>query len=681
MSAVPSTVAPPAARISVRALAWRLALPSLFLASCAFQILQSRGHVTPSVFEDELLYPKLSQSIAAGHWMEIRGEHFWFPSIVAPLLQAPAWLLDSMTASYTYAKALNAVVMSAAVVPAYWIARLVVRRSFALVVAAATVASPAMVYHPYLMTEAAGYPVFLLAVYVFVRAAAEPSRRLGIAVPAVWLLAAATRMQFAVLPLAYVAAVAVCGRWRRQALPFGLFLALGGTVVLLPGALGQYARASEGHYAPGAVAHWMLTNGALLPYSVGLAVVPGALLGVGYALFHPRFRAERAFAAVALTTTVLTIGEAALVSAGEGRRPIERYLFYVTPLVFTGFFAYVERGAPRRIVQLGIAGALGLLLSQFSLSGLTGTAAFFFDSVTETAYANTAFRIGLPNASLLFALLPLALGALAVVAPLGRAKAALFVAFAAIAVELAGGSAVASTDQLVSGFTHRTYSSNPPNWLDESGLGPARYVVLPHADPFVDDDLESWNRNIRGVVLLQTAPQDRFARSVGRVRSDGTLEIDDRPAAPQLLVFNTTGSAVGLEGRVVARPRPGLVAYRIPRGAHVRWLASGLSPDGWTGTRLRYRVWPARPSASGAYRLTLSLPAGEKPRMAELVVAGGAPRHFTIRGGDTLRLRVPVRGVQPPLLQLSMQAPPGPFGGRTLGVRVPSLGYVPRPKP
>src|SRR5947209_17740765 len=193
MSAVSQTAAPSAVLISVRALARRLALPLVFATSCAYQFLQSRAHVTPTVFSDELLYAKLSQAVAAGHGLAIRGQHYAFPAPVAPLLQAPVWLFSSMTEGYAAAKLLNAVIMSAAALPAYWLARRLVRPSFALLVAAATVATPAMVYHAYLMSEAAAYPVFVLAIAVLVRAAAEPSRLDAVVVPLVCALAVGTR--------------------------------------------------------------------------------------------------------------------------------------------------------------------------------------------------------------------------------------------------------------------------------------------------------------------------------------------------------------------------------------------------------------------------------------------------------------------------------------------------------
>ena len=108
---------------------------------CAQQERRSRGHATPTIFNDELLYAKLSQSLAAGHGLAIRGEQFFFPAPLASVVLAPVWWLHSMTDAYAAAKLLNAALMSAAAFPAYWLARRIVRPSFALLTALATVAA------------------------------------------------------------------------------------------------------------------------------------------------------------------------------------------------------------------------------------------------------------------------------------------------------------------------------------------------------------------------------------------------------------------------------------------------------------------------------------------------------------------------------------------------------------
>jgi hypothetical protein len=632
-----------------RAVTRTFALPLLFVTATLYHFLQSRGHATLTVFNDELLYTKLSQSLAAGHGLSIRGEHFYFPSPLAPLVQAPVWLLHSMPQAYAAAKLLNAAVMSAAVFPAYWLARRVVRPNYALVTAAATVATPAMVYHGYLMSEALAYPVFLFSVLVLVRAVEKPT----IAVPFLCAAAIATRAQFLVLPLAYLAAVAVCerGSYRRHLVPVTVTSVLLVVLVGVPGALGQYGEATHIGHDPGAIAHWALTTGSLMPFSLGLAIVPGALFGFTLLRRTP-------LGVISIACTVLFLGQAALIAAGEAHRPLERYVFYVTPLVFLAFFAYVERGAPwrRAYTLFTIVGAV--MLSLVSFPGLTGTAGFFFDSFTLTGFARASFYLGLTNASLLYALAPLALGGLA----LAVRRIPLVLATVAIAVSLATGIGVYATDRLATGFAARTFNAEPADWLDRSGLGPATYLVLPGADFFVGTGLESWNRDVHHLAVLQAQPPDPFPSSVARVDRDGTLDLG---TPSRIVVANIAGSAIGLDGKVIARPRKDLVAYRLPAHPHVRWLAGGLAPDRWTGAKLRYQAWPVRP---GRYELTLTVPRGEQPRRVWI-----GKRTFVVAGAT--HVNVPTTGG--PLI-LQVKVPNAPLGARALGVQVLGLRFVPR---
>jgi hypothetical protein len=650
MSAVSTT--PARTSVGAVALPRLLALPFLFVAATAYHFLQSRGHATPTVFNDELLYAKLSQSLAAGHGLAIRGEHFFFPAPLAPLVQAPAWLLGSMTDAYAVAKLINAAVMSAAVFPAYWIARRLVRPSFALLTAAAAVATPAMVYHGYLMSEALAYPVFLCVVALIVRGVEKPS----VVVPVACALAVATRVQFLVLPLAYLAAVAVCerGNYRRHVVPATLTAALVAALVGIPGALGQYGEATHIGHAPGAVAHWALTTGYLIPFSLGLAIVPGAILGLGLLWRQP-------FGVVTIACTALFLAQAAVIAAGEAERPLERYVFYVTPLLFIAFFAYVERGAPGRLRYVLLTAVGAVALSLVSFPGLTGTAAFFFDSFTLTGFARVAYYTGLPNASLLYALAPLALGAVG----LAIRRAPQLVAGIAIVLAFATGAGVYATDRLATGFTAQRFNASPPDWLDRSGLGPATYLVLPQSDYFIGTSLESWNREVRHVAVLQSQPPDPFPSTVARVTRDGRLHLG--AAGGRTVVVNVAGSSISLNGRVVARPRPGLVAYRlVPGTTRVRWLAKGLASDGWTGTTLRYQAWPIR---AGRYDLTLAIPSGTERRRVRI---GG--RTLTVVAGRPQHLTVPTDG-RP--LELKVEVPNAPLGGRVLGVKVLALRFAP----
>jgi hypothetical protein len=238
------------------------------------------------------------------------------------------------------------------------------------------------------------------------------------------------------------------------------------------------------------------------------------------------------------------------------------------------------------------------------------------------------------------------------------------VAAAAIAVALVTGAAAYATDRLATGFSARTFNASPPDWLDRSGLGPATYLVLPQSDYFLGTNLESWNREVKHVALLQAQAPDPFPASMASVERDGRLVLGHET---HTLVVNVAGSAIGLDGRIVARPIHGLVAYRIPPNAHVHWLADGLAPDRWTSTRLRYQAWPVQ---SGRYELTIAVPRGEKLRNVR--VAG---KTITVRPGTRRHLSVPTNGGP---LEMRIAVPDAPaLQTRYLGVKVLALRFVP----
>src|SRR3954449_2006395 len=88
MSAVPAQPAVETVAIP-RALARRLALPVVFAVATVYHFLQSRGHATPTVFNDELLYAKLSKSVAAGDGPPPPGGDLFFPAHPPPPTTPP----------------------------------------------------------------------------------------------------------------------------------------------------------------------------------------------------------------------------------------------------------------------------------------------------------------------------------------------------------------------------------------------------------------------------------------------------------------------------------------------------------------------------------------------------------------------------------------------------------------
>ncbi len=395
----PVVDAPPGRARSRR---WPLALVALFCVATLYHWLQSRGHVTPAVFTDELMFSELARSLAEGNGLTVRGRDFPFPAVVPVLFQAPAWLLGGASA-YALAKTLNAVLMCLAVFPAWGLARLVLRPGHAFCVAVATVAGGAMLYHSYLTSEAVAYPIYLLAVAVCVRALAEPSRRWDIAAVLVLVLAVLTRAQFAALPVAFLVAVLLVGRpLRRHAVALVALgaLAVGAAVQGVSG-LGFYAGAGQLDYSVVETLRWAGWTAGLLPFTAGLLVVPGALMGLGYAMTKARSRAERAFGVMALLLLVAGPLQAGLIASGEADRPLERYVFYAVPLLFVSFFLYVERGAPRRMLYAGVALALGGLALALPLASLA-VDPFSFDSTTLSSVADLGRRLTLGDAVALF---------------------------------------------------------------------------------------------------------------------------------------------------------------------------------------------------------------------------------------------------------------------------------------
>jgi hypothetical protein len=664
-----------------------LTLAGLYAGAVAYHALNSLGHRTPAVFTDELLFAKLAQSVAAGDGFVLRGETYFFPAPVAVVVQALAWLVPDTESAYEVAKALNAAVMAAAVFPVYWLARQLTSRGASLVAALAAVAAPGLLYHSYLMTDAAGYPAFLLAAAVMTRAIARPSRAWEAAVVGASLLAVLSRTQFVVLPFAYLLAVGLAGRatregfraayWRHR-LSCGTLAAAGLLGTVTGGAvLGQYLGAKELDYPLADVVRWTALSGGILPFSVGWLVAPGAFMGIAFLLARPRTHAEAGFAALAVTLTPLLVLEAALIATGDAHRVMERYLVCFVPLAFVAFLAYVERGAPRRFVHAGLALALGLVALAYPFATEAGYR-FSFDSPTLSAFGEVAARSTEGDAAAVFAGAAL-LGSLALAALAVRCRAGIAVAVAGVCVLAATGAAAYAADR---GMTERTlaeFAAPEPDWLDESGLGRADYLALPSSQPHAGWNLETWNRSFGLPIALGSADADGYGFPRARVHQDGRLVVDGGHEPGRVLVVNDYGSAAELDGTVLLRPRGGLTVWRLHGEPRLRSLAEGLYHDGWARAVVRYRVW-GRPGG-GIYRVRLSLPAARAARTVELSVPGGATREVQLQPGGTIRVALPAGdGAVPAPLEIRVeqsnfegQGGPAP---RLVAVRVSGLRYA-----
>ena len=590
----------------------RLVLAAIYAAAVAYHLFQSIGHVTPSVFGDELLYSKLAQSVASGHGLVLRGETVFFPAPLPILAQAPAWLVHSLASGYVLAKALNVAVMSAAAFPAYALARRLVRPSYALLAAAMTVAGPVLVYAPYLMSEALAYPVFLLALATIVRAFERPSRWMEAAVVAVSLAAVLTRVQFVVVPVAYLVAVAVRRRIRCHALSVGGLLAFAALPLVSGGTLlGTYAGATTLSFDPLAVVRWSSLTAALLPFAAGWLIVPGAILGAALLAVRPRSEADAAFGLLALSLSALVLLEVGLIGAGEANRSLERYAIYLVPLAAIAFFAYAERGAPwrRAYVALALGGCATAWLLDFPVRAGTS---FSFDTATYSVYAQAAAWLGEANAATIFAGVPLVGGIVLALLPL-RNRPVTGIAAATIALLLLGGAAAYAGDHSMTRGALALRAGDPPDWLDRSGLGPADYLELPGGSAHFGWLLEILEPRLAPARSSSaSARADGYATRHARIdRHRAGSSSTAAPNGPGTLVVNDYGTAIEFQGQP-RRAAPGTGSPPIasqPEPAFARWRSASARTAGRTPSSMSARGRRHR----GYFRVALTSPARSEP--------------------------------------------------------------------
>jgi hypothetical protein len=224
-------------------------------------------------------------------------------------------------------------------------------------------------------------------------------------------------------------------------------------------------------------------------------------------------------------------------------------------------------------------------------------------------------------------------------------------------------------------------AGSPPDWLDRLDAGQADYVQLPGGSAHYGWLLETWNRSVGRSIQLALPSYEGYA-ATGHIDRDGRLLADGRPLRAGIVVLNDFGTRLELRSAtVVARPRDGLTALRVPAAPKASSLATGLGFDDWGAGVVRYQVWPARPAAAGAYRARLSLPKGHQTRTVTLSVDGGAKRTLTLRPGTSRTASIAACGDPVPVLRILTDhadfVAAGTANARLVAVRIPALSFVP----
>jgi hypothetical protein len=321
---------------------------------------------------DELIYSSLANGVAASGHLAIRGVSTTAYSLVYPLVLALPFSHADPVSAYAAAKWVNALLMSLAAVPVFFLARRVLPRTLALVAVVLTLLVPSLVYTSLLMTENAFFPIFLVALLAIVRSLESPTTRRQLATLAAIALAYLTRAEGIVLVPAFAAAAVLLAvgepdwgrelrRYRPALAAVLAALAVAISAEMLRGAspsalLGTYATTVRG-YPLEHIPRWIAANLADLELYLGfLAFVPAAIVVGRLLARQTTARPARALAATSAAATVCVVLLVAVFSAGPGEQASktasypklgqvlhERYLFYVAPLFLIFFIYWLQR--------------------------------------------------------------------------------------------------------------------------------------------------------------------------------------------------------------------------------------------------------------------------------------------------------------------------------------------------
>jgi hypothetical protein len=637
-----ATAAVRARAVSIPAWAW---LAAIIVCSAVFRYLLGRRIVAPWIMVDELIYSELAKSLAAHGSFLIRGVPAHGFGFLYPILIAPAFRIASVPSAYNVAKAIDTVVMSLAAVPAYFLARRVMRPGLALVVALLTVAVPSMVYTGMLMTENLFYPVFLCCALALVAVLERPTwQRLAVLLMLSF-VAFLTRAQAVALVPAILTAPLLLGRARLREfkLLYGA-VAVGAALVFAwevvrgrspLAVLGAYQVTTNSHYSAGSILRWFVYHLGELDLYVGVAPFAALLF-----LLTTRERRSPLIAAFVSMTFWLLLEVAAFAST-QSLRIEERNMFFVAPFFFVALCWWIERGLPRPraagVCAVIAAGLVGVVPYSGFINGnaTSDTLAILplwtlQDTVTtldEVGAVVLAVAIGM---TLLLLLVPVRYAIAVPMSVLGLYA----VALQPIESNPHGGIQHASAGALYGGT-----SMPDRDWIDAKVGHDGRVGLLfdsDSMDKFAVWTNEFFNRSVRTVYdLADPSPGALPETKVSVDPATGRI-----PGVAEPFVLTSTGVRLD-EPRVAFDSVKGLALYRVVRPLGVTGVSTGIYPDFWAGSRATYTRFRCRDGQTLLARV-----AGD-PRLIKsdstvVAAAGASAKTFTIPYNHTATLRIPL---------------------------------------
>ncbi len=596
------------------ALAAGIALAAIVVASALLRIFLSRNAPGPWIFVDELIYSELGRSAFSG--TEIRGMPVTGYGNIYPFLIAPAYeVFSDLVSAYTAVKVINAVVMSLTAIPAYFIARTLMPRSWSMVAAALTVLVPSMAYTGMVMTESAFYPAFALAMLLVIRALQRPTIFSQLLAFAGAVFCYEVRPQGALVLPAFVvsvvfliildAAVAPAGsrlkelsQGLRRFLPTWIISGVGAAIFIaiqqsrgtgISGLLGAYAITAEyrDRYQAKPIISWFLLHIAELDLWLGVIPFIALLVLIGVALSKTSDRSVRVFAcAVVPVMLMMTAIVAAFVVFANVTRIEERNLFYI------GFFALIalcwwvskglERQQPRWFVIAVVVGAIGPIALPFP-SILTNSAV----SDTFGVFLPYAVQSRLLEPTLTtFIVAGAVIALIAILVSLGHKRAYIAILVVAVFFAATGAAVDRRTDKA---SVAAQAISAPQNWIDQAVGESADVSVVWQggSDPNRIWQAEFFNRSVGNVLTLFVPLAGGLPDTVVNVQADGTVV--DRGGGMMRSRYALSDLFTKIEGKVVARDQGHDMVLTDTNGPIlVEEAVAGVFSDGWSGADVIY---------------------------------------------------------------------------------------------
>lgn len=630
-----------------------------------------RGFVafaTPTAvyFPDEYIYSQLASSIAHGK-LTIRGAPAHFPALLEPILAAPFWRLGDPMLAYRLTLLMHGVAISLAAIPVYLLARrLRATRWQCATVAGLTVVAPTMTWSAYVTADAIAYPLVLGAVAVGVSALENPRARSQLAFLAFAGLATFARVQYVVLPVAFLLAVLVMERGhvvraaRRYAVTVSTIAlpAVAGLAIGLNRILGYYDSLLAFHISPLGLLQWIALDSMLIAFATGFALAPCAVSGLLAGLRSTARPVERAFSALTITFGALVLVETAAYATNGSPRFQERYLVALMGLVPIAFLVGI-RALPRgKWLAVGLSAVLFVCIARIPLTGYSAVSGKQ-DSPFLSAVFYVERLVGTGTGGLLVSIAGAVLLAVSAATML-RPRIMLSLPLVLAAGALTFASVGAAIDDLNSASNARaTYFDGSLQWVDDAKLGPVDMLLGPGSFPPAMLEHLFWNRSLVDVLNLPGSNVvDDFGHRNARIAADGQILVNGTPVRRPLLV-DAYYSALTFQGAHVLRRTPTAALWDTAGPARLGTMTVGRYFDGWLDRSAVVTVWPRSDGTrTGTLRFRLTLPVTKAvTAVVQIRTPGAPPRTFRVRANGSAVVAVPLSVTRPVQVEIGARRP------------------------